>query len=231
MVELKSALTVNFADCDSAFSFFLSFGPTKTTISQDTFRRAVSSLLCDRLKLPALNSLWEGLSKSREMSRNDFRLNFELLKFVGTSSVKKCGSQAQDPRVTIKSASSVSSTWEANVLEKLKGIFTASSKNMSALFSEMDQDGNGTLSQVEFRNAIRKLGLGLTSKEIDQLISRLDSNGDGRIDYKEFTSKFVTTELEEIMAKRAANRMARLKELMILHMTSCSDAFRFVSWI
>lgn len=154
-----------------------------------------------------------------------------MLQFAGTSSVKQCSSTASDPRVTIKSTSSVSSTWEVNVFEKLKGIFKASSKNMSELFSEIDQDGNGSLSQVEFRNAIRKLGLGLTSKEIDQLISRLDCNGDGKIDYKEFSSKFITTELDEIMARRAGNRMARLKELMLLHMTSCNDAFRFVSSI
>lgn len=31
------------------------------------------------------------------------------------------------------------------------------------------------------------------------------------------------------MAVRAANRLARLKELMNLHMTSANDAFRFVS--
>ena len=33
------------------------------------------------------------------------------------------------------------------------------------------------------------------------------------------------------MAARAANRMAKLKELMNLHMTSANDAFRFVSTI
>ena len=31
------------------------------------------------------------------------------------------------------------------------------------------------------------------------------------------------------MAARAAGRMAKLKELMNLHMTSANDAFRFVS--
>ena len=31
------------------------------------------------------------------------------------------------------------------------------------------------------------------------------------------------------MQVRAANRMAKLKELMNLHMTSANDAFRFVS--
>ena len=35
----------------------------------------------------------------------------------------------------------------------------------------------------EFRNAIRRLGLGITSREIDTLMQRIDTNGDGKIDY------------------------------------------------
>lgn len=82
---------------------------------------------------------------------------------------------------------------------------------------------------IEFRNAIRKLGLGITSREIDQLMTRIDTNGDGRIDYYEFAAKFKDTSFDARMAARASNRMAKLKELMNLHMTSANDAFRFVS--
>jgi len=82
---------------------------------------------------------------------------------------------------------------------------------------------------VEFRNAIRKLNLGLTSREIDKLMLRIDSNQDGKIDYNEFAAKFKTSELDVRLKERAKDKMARLKELMILHMTSPNDAFRFVS--
>lgn len=54
----------------------------------------------------------------------------------------------------------------------------------------MDSDGNGVISQVEFRNAIKQLKLGLKSTEIDQLMSRIDTNNDGKIDWKEFMAKF-----------------------------------------
>lgn len=47
-------------------------------------------------------------------------------------------------------------------------------------------DGNGFVTAVEFRSAIRKLNIGLSSKEIDQLMVRIDANGDGSIDYNEF---------------------------------------------
>jgi hypothetical protein len=82
---------------------------------------------------------------------------------------------------------------------------------------------------VELRNAIRKLGVGLTSRDIDQLMAKIDTNSDGRIDYREFMKKFKTTTLDERMQQRSAVKMARLKQLMSLHMTSPNDAFRFVS--
>lgn len=83
---------------------------------------------------------------------------------------------------------------------------------------------------MEFRNALRRLGLGITSREIDQVMNRIDSNGDGKIDYQEFSGVLSRdNSYDTRMAVRAAKRMAKLKELMTLHMTSANDAFRFVS--
>jgi Ca2+-binding EF-hand superfamily protein len=42
-----------------------------------------------------------------------------------------------------------------------------SARPLQEIFSEFDVDGNGVVTAVEFRNAIRKLNLGLSSKEID----------------------------------------------------------------
>ena len=92
----------------------------------------------------------------------------------------------------------------------------------------MDSDGNGFVSEVEFRNAIRKLNLGMTSREIDQLMRKIDSNSDGKISWQEFISKFKTNDIDETIKLRGKEKMARLKEQMILHMTSPTDAYRFV---
>lgn len=91
----------------------------------------------------------------------------------------------------------------------------------------MDEDKNGFISQVEFRNAIRKLNLGLTSREIDQVMTRIDKNQDGRIDWHEFSAKFQNNEYDDRIQERSKARMGKLKELMIFHMTSPNDAFRF----
>lgn len=62
-------------------------------------------------------------------------------------------------------------------------------------------------------------------------MQRIDTNQDGKIDWREFISKFKTSELDDRLKERAKDKMARLKELMMLHMTSPNDAFRFVSLI
>lgn len=107
---------------------------------------------------------------------------------------------------------------------------TSAPKSLEDVFSEFDTDGNGFVTPVEFRNAIRKLGLGLTSRDIDAILAKIDSNADGRIDYCEFMNKFKTSALDERMKQRTASKMSKLKQLMSLHMTSANDAFKFVSY-
>ena len=62
-------------------------------------------------------------------------------------------------------------------------------------------------------------------------MARLDANKDGLIDYNEFALKFGTTQHDSAMQQRAQERLSKLNELMVLHMTSATDAFRYVSKI
>jgi hypothetical protein len=62
-------------------------------------------------------------------------------------------------------------------------------------------------------------------------MTKIDTNNDGKIDWKEFISKFKVNDLDERLKERSKDKMARIKELMILHMTSPNDAFRFVKSI
>lgn len=92
----------------------------------------------------------------------------------------------------------------------------------------MDTDWSGKLSAVEFRNGIRKLGLGLTSREIDQLMIRLDTNQDGLIDYKEFMAKFANTrnkEAENFIKERVRGKLNELLDMMGKHMHGAVNGF------
>lgn len=151
------------------------------------------------------------------------------LSSLGGTNSTAMRSTNQKFKTTIQTVTSSSSQWDNNVIERLRVIINTSSKSLQEIFADFDEDGNGYVTTIEFRNALRRLGLGITSREIDQVMAKIDANGDGKIDYQEFAAKFKDNSFDARMAQRAADRMAKLKELMNLHMTSANDAFRFVS--
>ena len=79
------------------------------------------------------------------------------------------------------------------IVDKVKQIMRASNKTLQQLFLEIDIDGSGSVSNLEFRNCIKKMKLGLTSREIDLLLNTCDENMDGKVDVKEFMKKFQTS--------------------------------------
>lgn len=106
------------------------------------------------------------------------------------------------------------------------------------MFKIFDRDGSGYVTNLEFQNAIRNLGLGVTNKEIEELMKAIDKKdlsnhtrydyirGDGKINMKEFiNSMLIMPDNERRMAQRASKKLLQLKEMMILHMTSATDAF------
>lgn len=72
----------------------------------------------------------------------------------------------------------------------MRQILRSANKSLKEIFSEFDHDGSGTISNVEFRNALRDLNLGLSLDEIDVLQNICDENQDGLINYSEFVKKF-----------------------------------------
>jgi len=255
LIELKHIIQSTFANCDSVFSFFINFGTGSKkmvngapSIQYTNFEQTVTSLTAERYGKSEIQKLWKKLTPAGQSSyidRYHFRSHFDHLTYRGTSSVKSVsefgtssssraasaatGKASRTTRTTIQTSNSSSSQWESNVIEKLRSIVKTSTKSLDQIFEEFDSDGNGFISEVEFRNAIRKLELGLTSRDIDQLMARIDTNNDGRISYTEFMTKFKINEFEERIKNRAVARLGKLKELMICHMTSANDAFRFVS--
>ena len=51
----------------------------------------------------------------------------------------------------------------------------------------------GSISNLEFKNALRALNLGFTSKEIDLLLNYINENGDGMINWMDFMRKLQAT--------------------------------------
>eukprot|EP01052_Picozoa_sp_SAG31_P040800 SAG31_NODE_6007_length_2217_cov_1.799339_1_plen_645_part_01 len=65
---------------------------------------------------------------------------------------------------------------------------------LKRVFSEFDENGDGTLSRDEFRSSLRKLKLGILTKDIDQLYDAADINADGSLDYTEFIERVLRIE-------------------------------------
>lgn len=122
------------------------------------------------------------------------------------------------------------SKWEADVIDKLRRLIKASGKSLDAIFGQFDVDGSGDITAVEFRKAMRLISLTLTDQEIDKIMQRVDANMDGVVSYIEFAARFRDDPaFDERMVERANDRLARMKEKMILYMTSPGDAYRMVS--
>ena len=79
--------------------------------------------------------------------------------------------------------------WQEKVVERLKHILAASNIPLEEFYRQIDTDGSGDISNLEFVNAIRKLNLGLSLKEIDELLMYFDKNQDGKITFNEMLCK------------------------------------------
>jgi hypothetical protein len=200
----------------------------KSLIFIEEFENAVNSLNSNRFSKDELKSLWKSLTKSNHASSIDkflFRCHFDTLAFKGASSMKF---EKGTGKTTLQTEGSKQRVWENDIFEKLRGLVKSSSQTLEQIFNDLDQDNNGVLSTLEFRGAMRKLGIGLTSKEIDKLMIKTDKNSDGVIDWEEFMSKFKPRENDQIIFDRTKTRLVKLKEMMYNYMVSPMDAFRMV---
>ena len=65
-----------------------------------------------------------------------------------------------------------------------------SHKSLEEVFRLLDTDDHGVVTNLEFKEAIRKLNIGLTSKDIDCLINYIEPDANQRINWKNFIKKF-----------------------------------------
>ena len=78
--------------------------------------------------------------------------------------------------------------------------------------------------------ALKLISIRLTDIEIEKVMQRVDINKDGQISYAEFAEKFRDDkEFDYRMRERANNRLAEMKQAMVMHMVSPVEAFKMVS--
>lgn len=228
ILELQNALSISFSDASSAFEFFIQFqrGQKKNSISRDDFIKGFRSLTNNRFSAREISSIWEQVAVGASLNKQEFNSHFDQMEFRGTSTLVR--NKQTMGKTMMLSQNSSNTKWSNDIMEKLRTIIKASPYNIKQLFKQMDTDKSGKLTAQEFRNGVRKLGVGLTSREIDQILIRVDTNQDGLIDYKEFVSKFSDSEskdVEKLINTRAQGKLAEIKDYLTLHMGSPTDAF------
>lgn len=84
IIELKNSMQCAFADCESAFQFFLSFKSNsdlkKKTINRVDFEKAINSLSSNRFSKTEIENFWKVMSdngKYLTLDKYIFRSNFD----------------------------------------------------------------------------------------------------------------------------------------------------------
>ena len=84
----------------------------------------------------------------------------------------------------------------------LRELLSSKLATTCSLFGLWDLDGSGTISRLEFREAVAALGTDATAEACDELFDEFDSDGSGEIDYAEYV-RFVLRD----GLKRSAHRV------------------------
>jgi len=188
----------NFTSPHDAFIFFSQHGPNSNAINFDCFGRSLDSLLPNRFSGSGKKKLWNTLTgNSVIMERRHFISLFEGDHFNGSvslvpKSMRRSQTQAPRPRTGKTYTTKLASIEPSNtdVISIVREFINASKLTIKQVFQKIDQSGTGTVTNLEFKEGIRKLQIGLTSRQIDELINCVDMNKDGRVDWIEFAGRF-----------------------------------------
>lgn len=72
------------------------------------------------------------------------------------------------------------------IIERRAGSAASAAREMKETFTDFDKNGNGSISKLEFMDAMSALKVDVTRDETAAIFGKYDVNGDGDIDYSEF---------------------------------------------
>jgi len=117
--------------------------------------------------------------------------------------------------------------YDLDPLEKIKRLIASSKNEFKAEFVKyINESYNGMANQFEFRNLIKKLGLGLTNIEIEDIIHKSGLGSDGYINLIDFMN-YITDENKNLIIskKHTQEHLKEIKQLIYKYYTNPRLAF------
>ena len=72
------------------------------------------------------------------------------------------------------------------VLERRLGSAANAAREIKDTFADFDKNNDGTVTKLEFTDAMASLKLDISRDDVDLIFKKYDDNGDGRINYDDF---------------------------------------------
>ena len=117
--------------------------------------------------------------------------------------------------------------YDLDPLEKIKKLISSSKNEFKSEFIKyINESSNGMANQFEFRNMIKKLGLGLTNIEIEDIIHKSGQNSDGNINLINFMNYITDENKNLLLSKRhVKDQLKEIKQLIYKYYTNPRLAF------
>ena len=105
----------------------------------------------------------------------------------------------------------------------------SSPKTLEQVFTEVDKERSGRITNLAFKKAFRTLNIALTSKEIDLLLNYCEFKPETLIDWKKFIKMLDLHEDKQKIRSRMQPKLQHISDLLHYYMISPKDAFRKVN--
>lgn len=112
------------------------------------------------------------------------------------------------------------------LLDRIRRYLRNSNKNIVQMFREYDPDDTGRITNLEFRQVIRSLNMGLTLQDIDILSALLEMDQNSMVNWRDFAKRLEFRQADNKILDRAAIHLQRVNDHIYHYLLSPKDAFR-----
>ncbi|CAD8069030.1 unnamed protein product [Paramecium sonneborni] len=225
--EIQDALTTYFSSIQNAIHYFQM--EHSHIITKESFSRALQALFPKRFVEGDIEILWNRVQKNGSLSNQAFALIFGK----GGKVYEQAEGQSQQLAIRPATQGGLSTLPQdernqvnISLLDKIRRFLRNSNKNINELFKQYDLDDTGFITNLEFRQVIRNLNMGLTFQDIDILSAMLDTNRNSMVNWKDFSKKLDFRQADNKILERAGIHLQRVNDHIYHYLLSPKDAFR-----